>query len=67
MMTLNNTIIKAGDKVLITKKSDTFYKYIGRIMANPNNEKFRVDLKYIIREYEREDFQHLREGDSYGQ
>ena len=62
-----DTFIKPGDKVLITKKSDTFYKYIGRIISRSSKGSFLVDLKYITREYEREEFKTLKEGESYGQ
>ena len=61
----NHTFISLGDKVLIIKKNDTFYKYIGRIISKSNSDKFRVDLKYVIREYERDEFQTLKEGSSY--
>jgi len=64
---LDYTFIKPGDKVLITKKNDTFYKYIGRIISTSRNGNFLVDLKYIVREYEREDFKTFKEGDFYGQ
>jgi len=59
---VNDTFIKMGDKVLITKKKDTFYQCVGRIMSRLPNGNFRVDLKYIIREYAPEDIKALKEG-----
>lgn len=61
----NHTFISWADKVLIIKKNDTFYKYIGRIISKSTSGKFRVDLKYVIREYERDEFKPLTEGSSY--